>query len=89
MDKEYVSCLKYIYSNGEFENPCSDVSTARKSDDLPACSSEYYIPSDEELYWDEELEPCDEGWYPIEGTDSCCPEPDMIIVGEYCAYGLD
>jgi hypothetical protein len=28
-----------------------------------------------------------EGWYPIEGTKYCCPEPEMIIDEEgYCSY---
>ncbi len=41
------------------------------------------------LEWDENgsLIPegiCANGWYPVEGTDYCCPEPDMEIVDGYC-----
>lgn len=27
---------------------------------------------------------CDEGWYEVEGTDFCCPEPNMEIIDGYC-----
>jgi len=27
---------------------------------------------------------CEEGWYPIEGTDYCCQEPGMEIVDGFC-----
>ncbi len=27
---------------------------------------------------------CGEGWYDVEGTEFCCPEPDMIIIDDYC-----
>lgn len=27
---------------------------------------------------------CKEGWYPVNETNLCCPEPNMIIVDGYC-----
>ena len=62
IDKKIVSCLKYIYSNGE-EGFCgSDVNFL------------------------ENLSQCSDGWYPVEGTKDCCPEPNMRIVNGYCDY---
>jgi len=62
LNENYVSCLKYIYSNGE-EGFCgSDVNFM------------------------ESLSQCSDGWYPVEGTESCCPEPNMRIVDDYCDY---
>ena len=33
---------------------------------------------------DNSISGCSEGWYPVEGEDFCCPEPNMIIEGDYC-----
>jgi len=27
---------------------------------------------------------CEEGWYEVEGSEFCCPEPDMVIIDDYC-----
>jgi len=63
IDDEIISCLKYIYSNGEFEGDCSDVNFLGDESD------------------------CGEGWYPVEDSDNCCPEPNMIINEDgYCSY---
>lgn len=67
IDDEYISCLRWIYSNGEIEGSC----------DFPNVIKEA----------DEEYEPvCELGWYPVNGTDYCCPEPGMVIVEGYCQY---
>jgi|GEM_PF-3059170 len=41
------------------------------------------------MEWDSEgslipENPCKDGWYPVEGTSYCCPEPNMKIEGDYC-----
>lgn len=28
---------------------------------------------------------CEDNWYIVEGTNSCCPEPGMKIVNGYCS----
>jgi hypothetical protein len=63
IDEEYVSCLRYIYSNRKFNGSCS----------FPS-----YIHEDPSEY------ECEEGWFEVEGTDFCCPEPNMEIVDGYC-----
>jgi hypothetical protein len=65
IDEEYISCLKYIYSNGRINGSCDFPNIIHKKE------------SQEEMV-------CDEGWYPVEGTNLCCPEPNMVIIGEYC-----
>lgn len=63
IDDEIVSCLKYIYSNGEVEGNCSEVN----------------------WIWEDVVYECEDGWYRVEGTEYCCPEPNMIISEEgYC-----
>jgi len=63
IDDEIISCLKYIYSNGEVEGSCEDVN-----------------------FLEAEYGGCSYGWYPVEGTNYCCPEPNMIINEDgYCA----
>lgn len=27
---------------------------------------------------------CDPGWYPVDGSEFCCPGPNMTIQGDYC-----
>ncbi|MFH1801400.1 MAG: matrixin family metalloprotease [archaeon] len=65
IDSEYISCLRYIYSNGEIEGNCDFPNVIHEKE------PEYV---------------CDEGWYPVAGTDYCCPEPNMRIVDDYCEY---
>jgi len=65
IDEEYISCLRYIYSNGKFNG---------------SCSFPNYIHEDSPDF----IYECDEGWYEVEGTDFCCPEPNMEIVDGYC-----
>ena len=61
IQEKYISCLKYIYSNGE----------------IGECSSEVNFLDSVGI--------CGEGWYPVENSDYCCPEPNMIINEEgYC-----
>ncbi len=62
IQEKYISCLKYIYLNGEI-GECSD----------------------EVNFLDSEFG-CEDGLYPSENLDYCCPEPNMIIDEEgYCA----
>lgn len=61
MNNKYVSCLKYIYSNGKQEN-CSNVNFMQFESS------------------------CKDGWFQVDGTDYCCPEPNMRIVNGYCDY---
>jgi len=62
LNEKYVSCLKYIYSNGQI-GFCGD--NVNFMDFVTACS---------------------EGWYPVVGTEYCCPEPNMRIIDGYCKY---
>ena len=64
IDKEYVSCLKYIYSNGEFNGNCNFLNFINET------NSEEYT--------------CPDNFYPVGGTEYCCPEPNMEIFGDYC-----
>jgi len=65
LNKEYISCLKYTYSNGKEMGDCSGVNFS----DLT------------------ETGICSEGWYPVENSSYCCPEPNMLIDEEgYCSY---
>jgi len=59
---KYVSCLKYVYSNGQ----------------EGFCSSDLFY-SHEDLFGG-----CASGWYPVENSDYCCPEPNMTIENGYC-----
>ena len=69
LNEEYVSCLKYIYSNGSSGEPCE--------------SQVKFLEFDETGH----LKPkCEEGWHPVEGSEYCCPEPNMYIDSEgFCA----
>lgn len=59
IEDNIISCLKKIYSNGEFDGDCSKVNFSSNKVS------------------------CEEGWYEVEGTDYCCPEPNMKIVDGY------
>ncbi|MFH1503276.1 MAG: hypothetical protein ABIE36_01310 [Candidatus Diapherotrites archaeon] len=61
IQQKYISCLKYIYSNGEFDGNCSGINFLNVGENF-----------------------CENGWYPVEGTDFCCPEPNMEIINDYC-----
>jgi hypothetical protein len=60
LNEKYVSCLKYIYSNGKIGKCGNNINFL---DFRGRCS---------------------EGWYPVEGTEYCCPEPNMEIVNGNC-----
>ncbi len=61
IQEKYISCLKYIYSNGE----------------IGKCSFEVNFLGSTGV--------CRDNWYPVENSDYCCPEPNMIInEGGYC-----
>jgi hypothetical protein len=61
IQEKYISCLKYIYSNGKTGGNCSNIN----------------FLSNEGNY-------CEDGWYKVEGSDFCCPEPGMEIIDGYC-----
>ena len=62
IDDKIVSCLNYIYSNGNGTNTCLG-----------------------QMYPTETFETfCSDGWYPVVGTEYCCPEPNMKIEDGYC-----
>tara|TARA_Y100000310_G_scaffold343922_1_gene453946 strand:- start:98 stop:1180 length:1083 start_codon:yes stop_codon:yes gene_type:complete len=61
LNEEYVSCLKYIYSNGS-QGEC-----------LPEVN---FLEFGADGFVEES---CELGWYPVEDTEHCCPEPDMYI----------
>lgn len=68
IDEEYVSCLKYIYSNGAIGTGCNITGQI---------INEY-----KGTYYNEET--CSDGWYPVAETSYCCPEPNMKILDGYC-----
>jgi hypothetical protein len=74
IDKDYIDCLKYVYSNGSVEGDCIFSSYINDENTLSFPNYEY-------------ISDCDEGWFPVTNDDnSCCPEPNMYIDSEgYCA----
>lgn len=64
INQKYLSCLKYIYSNGEYPGDCSQVN-----------------------FLEAERGKCPDGTFEVEGTEFCCPEPNMIIKDGYCERG--
>lgn len=73
LDKEYSSCLKYIYSYGE-RGTCLGVEELGIGEE-----------------WDvSETASCQEGYYEATNEpDSCCPDSDMWVDGDYCYYSWE
>lgn len=70
INKEYISCLRHIYSNGEIRTSCEDI----KFTD-PESMWEYGYGDCPDGWYDT-----------TNSEESCCPEPDMYIDSDgYCA----
>ncbi|MCX6742069.1 MAG: hypothetical protein NTX24_02750 [Candidatus Pacearchaeota archaeon] len=77
IDPEYISCLKYIYSNGELEKY-----TIFKGEVKGPC----YFPN---VVYEEESEyGCNNGWYQSVTKGYCCPNPNMKVVNDICVQNI-